>query len=71
MEVASALPHIPSSSEIQSYAAKWILKTSEMKSLTRTATLGAVEDMSDLGSVTKRSSMPCINLKWSRFSNDF
>ena len=48
-ETASAsYPCIPSNSEMQSYAAKWILKTSEMRSLTRTATLGVVEDVSDL-----------------------
>ena len=61
METTLALPYIPSNSEMQSYAAKWILKTSEMRRLTRTATLGVVEDASDLvvcGSVTKRSSTP-------------
>lgn len=44
----SMLPHLPSSSDVQSHAAKWILKTSEMRSLTRAATIGVVEDVSDL-----------------------
>lgn len=47
-ETDSTCPYIPSDSEMQSYAAKGILKTSEMRSLTRTATLGVVEDVSDL-----------------------
>jgi len=33
--------------DMQTYAAKWILKTSEARSLTRTATMGIVEDASD------------------------
>ena len=34
--------------EMQSHAAKWILKSSEIRTLTRTATLGVVEDVSAL-----------------------
>lgn len=37
------------------YAAKWILKTSETRSLTRAATLGIVEDVSDLITVISQS----------------
>ena len=42
-------PTLPSSaSEMKPYIAKWILKTSETRSLTRVATLGIVHDVSDL-----------------------
>lgn len=41
--------------DLQSYAAKWILKTSETRSLTRAATLGIVEDVSDLIDVVSQS----------------
>ena len=37
-----------SAAHLQSYSAKWILKTSETRSLTRTATLGIVQDVTDL-----------------------
>lgn len=37
-----------SASDLQSYSAKWILKTSETHSLSRTATLGIVHDVTDL-----------------------
>lgn len=40
--------YIPSAEDMQSFAAKWILKTSETRSLTRAATLGIVEDVSTL-----------------------
>ena len=43
-----APPQLPATTEMQPYAAKWILKTSETRSLTRKATLGIVEDVSDL-----------------------
>lgn len=33
---------------LEAYAAKWILKTSETRSLTRAATLGIIEDICDL-----------------------
>ena len=42
------VPQLPTSAEMQSFAAKWILKTSETRSLTRTATIGIVEDVSEL-----------------------
>ena len=47
-ESALSVSYIPSQSEMQSHAAKWILKTSEMRNLTRTATVGVVEDVSAL-----------------------
>lgn len=50
-EEQGVTPHsIPSFSaaHLQSYGAKWILKTSETRSLTRTATLGIVQDVADL-----------------------
>lgn len=37
-----------SADDLQSFSAKWILKTSETRSLTRAATLGIVNDVSDL-----------------------
>lgn len=43
-----ASSQLPTTAEMQTFAAKWILKTSETRSLTRTATLGIVEDVSDL-----------------------
>ena len=45
---AGLTPRLPSESDVQSYAAKWILKTSELRSLTRAATPGVVHDTSDL-----------------------
>lgn len=45
-EDASACP--PCKEDMQSFAAKWILKTSETRSLTRTATLGIVTDVADM-----------------------
>ena len=38
----------PTVTDMQSYAAKWILKTRETQSLTRSATQGVVEDVQDL-----------------------
>lgn len=38
----------PSEIDMQSYAAKWILRTSEKRNLTRSASLGIVEDVSTL-----------------------
>ena len=35
---------VPSTEDIRSYCAKWILKISETRSLTRRATIGIVED---------------------------
>lgn len=43
-----APPQLPTTTEMQPYAAKWILKTSETRSLTRKATLGIVEDVTDM-----------------------
>ena len=37
-----------SADELQSFSAKWILKTNETRSLTRAATLGIFNDVSDL-----------------------
>ena len=37
-----------SADELQSFSAKWILKTSETRSLTRAGTLGIVNDVSDM-----------------------
>ena len=45
---ASLTPCLPSNSDVQSHAAKWILRTSELRGLTRAATLGIVQDTSDL-----------------------
>ena len=46
---ALPLPDIsPTTTDIQSFAAKWILKTRETWSLTRTAMQGVIEDVSDL-----------------------
>lgn len=39
---------IPSEEDIKSFTAKWILKTSETRKLTRTATLGIVSDVSEM-----------------------
>lgn len=38
----------PTTTDMQSFAAKWILKTRETRSLTRTAMQGVIEDVSDL-----------------------
>ena len=40
--------HSIGSSDIQSYAVKWILKTRELRGLTRAATDGIIEDVQDL-----------------------
>ena len=52
---ASPLPLVsPTTTDMQSFAAKWILKTRETRSLTRTAMQGVIEDVSDLvGFVTQ------------------
>lgn len=47
-ETSITAPHVPTTTEMQSFAAKWTLKTSETRSLTRRATLGIVEDVTDL-----------------------
>lgn len=39
---------LPTSEDLQSFSAKWILKTSETRSLTRAATVGIVADTADL-----------------------
>lgn len=39
---------VPTSKDIKLYSAKWLLKTSETRSLTRTASVGIVEDVSSL-----------------------
>ena len=39
---------LPSSKDIKLYCAKWLLKTSETRSLTRAASIGIVEDVSAL-----------------------
>lgn len=46
--IETELVALPCEEEIKSYCAKWILKTSETRSLTRRATLGIVEDNSSL-----------------------
>jgi len=53
---------VPSSSsmptkakDLQAFSAKWILKTSETRYLTRKATLGIVHDVSDLVEVVSQS----------------
>ena len=38
----------PTTTDMQSFAAKWILKTRETRSLTRTAMQGVIEDVGDL-----------------------
>lgn len=45
---AIAPPSCPLLQKHRPFAAKWILKTGETRSLTRKATLGIVEDVSDL-----------------------
>ena len=49
-EDQSVTGNIPSFSaaDLQAYSAKWVLKTSETRFLTRTATLGIVHDVTDL-----------------------
>lgn len=42
------LSQIPTSSQLQLYSEKWFLRTSETMSLTRAATLGMIEDVSEL-----------------------
>ena len=39
---------LPTSSDLQMYCAKWILRMSETRALTRTATLGVVDDVREL-----------------------
>ena len=39
---------LPSSDDVKSFIAKWLLKTSETRSLTRTASTGIVEDVGAL-----------------------
>ena len=39
---------IPDTTDMQSFAVKWILKTRETRSLTRAATQGVIEDVQDL-----------------------
>ena len=41
-------PHDPSSNNLQMYTAKWILKISETRNLTRASTLSIIEDVSEL-----------------------
>ena len=40
--------HTPTVTDMQSYAARWILKTRESRGLTRSATQGVLEDVQDL-----------------------
>lgn len=39
---------VPTADDIQSFTARWILKTSETRSLTRAATIGIVADAADM-----------------------
>ena len=39
---------LPNADTIQSFSSRWILKTSETRTLTRDATVGIVEDVADL-----------------------
>lgn len=41
-------PYLPTAEDMQSFAARWILKTSETRSLTRAATIGIVQDVADM-----------------------
>ena len=59
VENPEAVPHtvVPSHADIQSFSSKWILKIGETRKLTRAATLGIVEDVSELVAFVSKTLM--------------